>query len=227
MKKRTFYAESAYIIAVFLMAVGTALTERAALGVSMVVAPAYLLHLRVSEMFEFFSFGMAGYTLQAVLLLVMMALLRRGRISYLFSFVTAVIFGFALDGVIAVLNLFPETELLISRIMLYLIGISSVSAGVSLMFHTYIPPEVYDLFVKEVTAAKKLNVTKFKTAYDCISCLLSIALSFIFFGEWRLSAVGFGTVFCALVNGSLIGSFSKFFEKHWEFRDALPLRKYF
>ncbi len=227
MKKRTFYAESAYIIAVFLMAVGTALTERAALGVSMVVAPAYLLHLKVSEMFGFFSFGMAGYTLQAVLLLVMMAQLRRGRISYLFSFVTAVIFGFALDGVIAVLNLFPETELLISRIVLYLIGISTVSAGVSLMFHTYIPPEVYDLFVKEVTAAKKLNVTKFKTAYDCISCLLSIALSFAFFGEWRLSAVGFGTVFCAFVNGSLIGGFSKFFEKHWEFRDALPLRKYF
>ena len=59
--KRTFYCEFAYIIEIIVLALGTALMERANFGMSMVVAPAYLIHLKVSQFLPFFSFGMAEY----------------------------------------------------------------------------------------------------------------------------------------------------------------------
>ena len=84
MKKKTFYTEIAYIIGIITLALGTALMEKADFGMSMVVAPAYIIHLKLSELMPFFSFGMAEYTLQAVLLIIMMVFLRRFKLSYLF-----------------------------------------------------------------------------------------------------------------------------------------------
>ena len=96
--KRIFYTEAAYWIGLIALALGTALMTCADFGVSMIVAPAYLLHLKLSQVFPAFSFGMAEYTLQAALLIFMMILLRRVRLSYFFSFVTAVVYGFVLDN---------------------------------------------------------------------------------------------------------------------------------
>ena len=47
--KRTFYTEMAYIIGIVTLAFGTALMERADFGMSMVVAPAYLIYLKISD----------------------------------------------------------------------------------------------------------------------------------------------------------------------------------
>lgn len=69
MKKRTFYTELAYILGLIVLAFSAALMEASDLGVSMIVAPAYLLHLKLSQTFAFFTFGMAEYTLQAALLI--------------------------------------------------------------------------------------------------------------------------------------------------------------
>ena len=84
MKKPVLYTEIAYFLALALLALGTALTAYGGLGLSMVVAPAYILHLKISEIFPSFTFGVAGYTLQAVVLLVMMLLLRKAKLRYLF-----------------------------------------------------------------------------------------------------------------------------------------------
>ena len=59
MKQRIFYTEACYLIGIVTMALGTAMMTLADFGVSMVVAPAYLLHLKISEYLPFFSFGMA------------------------------------------------------------------------------------------------------------------------------------------------------------------------
>lgn len=68
MQKKTFYTELAYLIGVMLLTLGTAMMAAAGLGLSMVIAPAYLLHLKVSQVLPFFSFGLADYSLQVVLL---------------------------------------------------------------------------------------------------------------------------------------------------------------
>jgi len=221
--KRKLSTEAAYLIGLILLAIGTALMEKADFGVSMVVAPAYLTHLKLVEYFPFFSFGMAEYTLQAFLLVLMMIVLRRFRITYLFSFITAVIYGFLLDGSIALAALLP-CESFAARMLCYLPGLLLCSMGVSLLFHTYIPPEAYELFVKEVSSAFHVDIHRFKTAYDCISCGVSVVLSFLFFGLWQFEGVKLGTILCALINGWLIGQCTRLFENHFTFYDALPMR---
>ena len=57
--KRILYCELAYFLGIIVLAFGTALMEKADFGISMVVAPAYLIHLKVSEYVPFFSFGMS------------------------------------------------------------------------------------------------------------------------------------------------------------------------
>ena len=225
-KKRVFYTELAYVLGLFILALGTAFMERADFGVSMVVAPAYLLHLKISQFLPFFSFGMAEYTLQAVVLAVMMLILRRVKLSYLFSFVTAVIYGFMLDAVMALVALLPMGHMAVT-VLFYLLGMLLCSVGVSLLFHTYISPEAYELFVKEVSQKFGADIHLFKTAYDCVSCLVGIGLSFAFFGLWHFEGVKLGTVLCALVNGSLIGLCTRFFEKLWRFEDRFPFRARF
>lgn len=75
--KKTFYSEAAWIAGALFLALGTAMMERADFGMSTVVAPAYLLYLKLSQSLPFFSFGMAEYTLQAILLVILGLILRK------------------------------------------------------------------------------------------------------------------------------------------------------
>ncbi len=226
MKKRTFYTELAYIFGLMVLAFSAALMEASNLGVSMIVAPAYLLYLKLSQTFAFFTFGMAEYTLQAVLLIAMMLILGRFRLYYLFSFVTAVLYGFLLDGSMALVALLGVSGMA-GRIICFATGVICCAAGVSLLFRTYIAPEVYELFVKEIAAKYGWNINRVKTVYDCASCLIAICMSFAFFGLGHFEGVKIGTVLCALVNGALIGLFSRVFGRCFEFKDATRLRRYF
>jgi len=224
--KRVFHREWAYVLGMILLAIGTALMEKADFGMSMVVAAAYIVHLKVSQALPFFSFGMAEYTLQAVILAVMTLILRRVKKAYFFSFVTAVLYGFLLDGAIAAAALLPDAGMA-GRVIFFCAGMLLCSAGIAMLFHTYIPPEAYELFVKEVSAKTSTDIHRFKTAYDCVSCLLSVALSFLFFGWGRFEGVKAGTVLCALINGFLIGRCTKWMESRWSFTDGYPMRKWF
>ena len=226
MKKRIFYTELAYILGLAILAIGTAMMERADFGVSMVVAPAYLFYIKLSPTLPFFTFGMAEYMLQGLLLVIMILLLRRFRPSYLFSFATAVLYGFTLDGAMAAVAMLPGTETT-ARVLFYIFGMILCSLGVSLLFHTYISPEVYELWVKEMSARTGIEIHKYKTGYDCVSCVIGVMLSFMFFGFGHFEGVKFGTILCALCNGFIIGCFTRALEKIWYFRDGLNLRRYF
>lgn len=226
MRKRTFYTELAYVFGIIGLALGTALMVKADFGVSMVVAPAYLLYLKLSQTWSFITFGMAEYALQACLLLAMVIVLRQFKVSYLFSFVTAVIYGFTLDGCMTLVAQFTAAGMA-WRIIFYIIGLLLCALGVALIFHTYIAPEVYELFVKKVSAKMHKDINHFKVTYDCVSCLIGIIMSFLFFGLFHFEGVKWGTVICALINGRLIGVFSRWMEKRLDFADSLPLRKFF
>ena len=224
--KKVFFTELAYVAGLLLLAFGTAFMERADFGMSMVVAPAYVLYLKLSSLWDFVTFGMMEYTLQAVILIIMMLILRRFRLCYLFSFVTAVIYGFVLDGCMLLAGFItaPGTAL---RLLLFLAGAVFCSLGVALMFRTYLAPEAYELFVKEGARHFRAEISRFKTGYDCLSCLIGILLSFLFFGFGVFEGVQHGTVFCALFNGWLIGQIGKMLDNHFLFRDALRLRPLF
>lgn len=226
MQKKTFYTELAYALGIIALALGVALMEKANFGVSMVVAPTYLMYLKVSQYLPFFTFGMAEYILQAALVVAVCVVLRKFRLSYFFSFVTAVIYGLILDLFMLLIADLPAAHMAV-RFVLYLSGMLSCSLGVSLVFHTYIPPEAYELFVKEISNKIGMNINVFKTIFDCTCMIVGIVMSFSFFGMWHFEGVKLGTVVCALLNGTIIGTFTKIMEARFEFRDGLKLRRYF
>ena len=223
-KKINIPSEVAYILGILFIAFGNSMLEKADFGMSMVVAPAYLLYLKLSEFFSFVTFGMACYAVEGLLLIILMIVMRRFKISYIFSFVTAVIYGFVIDGFMALLSL-VEISGVAMRICFFIPGILTVTLGVAFMFHTYLAPEAYDLFVKELCNNFGFKTGRCKTIYDLCSLCVSLILTFVLFGG--IKGLGVGTVICACFNGTLIGIYSHFMEKKCEFKDLLKMRTVF
>lgn len=226
MKKKVFYTELSYVLGLVIMAFAAAFTEKADFGMSMVVAPAYILHLKVSQVLPWFTFGVAEYVFQGLLILITVIAMRRLKLSYLFSFVTAVLYGTLLDLAMTVISPLPDSSFAM-RTLWYILGTVLCSLAVSLFFHTYIAPEAYELIVKELSRKFGININKVKTAFDCFSVALGIVMSFAFFGFGVFEGVKLGTIVCAAINGFLIGRFSKLLERIFLFKNKFDLEKYF
>ncbi len=217
-KQKVFYSELAYVFGILFLALGASLTQRANLGMSMVIAPPYVLYLKISQYLPFFTFGMAAYTFQILLIVATIVVLRKFKLSYIFSILTAVIYGFVLDT-INLATIYIPNELLVIRAILLIIGLLSSSFGVALMFKTYLPPEAYELIVKEVAEKYNFAVHKVKLFYDISSLVFSVILSFSFFGLGMFKVINIGTVISAFANGLLIGMFNKKLELTFVFKD--------
>lgn len=224
--KKTFYSELAYVFGMLFLSFGTALMEKADFGMSMVVAPAYILHLKLSQTLPFFSFGMAEYCLQLFLIVLLSVILHKFRKGYLFSFLTAVIYGFVLDFFIALIRGIAVVSFA-SRGVFFVSGMLCGSVGVAFFFKTYFAPEAYELVVKELSLTSGKSITLVKTSYDIISLSVSVILSFCFFGFMHFEGVKLGTLITALVNGWLIGHISAFMDAKFDFKDRFPLRSIF
>lgn len=221
MKKLTFYTEVAYIVGLIMLAFGTALMTRGGYGMSMVVAPAYILHLKLSQLWQFFTFGVSEYLLQAVIILLMMLILKKVRLIYLLTFVTTVIYGLLLDASLLIL---PEIEsgAYVIRTVFYIGGILMCTAAIAFLFKTYFPPAAYEVFVKNISKRFNIKLFTFKTIFDCSFCIMAVIMSFLLLG--RLEGIGIGTVICALIYGTLIGLFTKLFDNIWVFSDKFNFK---
>jgi len=219
--KKTFYTEAAYVLGILALSLGVAFTSRADFGMSMIVAPSYILHLKISPVLPFFSLGAAEFCVQALLLAVLCLIRRRFSPAILFSFVTVMIYSVVVDGCIALVALLPG-ETFVARGLFFTIGLLITALGVALFFASYIPPGGYEMFVKGLAEHFSLPVAKVKTIYDCSSCLVAVILSFLFFGFMQFEGVKLGTVICALLNGRLIGFFGSLLNRHFDMRDGLP-----
>lgn len=225
MKKRVFYKELAYFLAIIALGFGVAFAAKAGFGVSMIAAPAYTIHLWLLEFTDAVTLGTIEYILQGLIIIILALFVGKFKMFYLFSFVTAVFSGFAIDFAIWAVASVPS-ETLVMRIILFCISLVCCAFGVSCFFHTYVAPAAHELFVKELALGWKKDINKTKTTYDIILCVISIILNLVFFGGFK--GIGTGTVVTALVNGLLIARITAFLEKHFEFKDAFPkLEKYF
>lgn len=225
-KKPIFYSEAAYPLALVIMSFAAAFTEKANFGMSMVVAPAYIIHLKVSEFLPWFTFGVAEYCFQGVLVVLTALIMRKFKLHYLFSFITALFYGTLLDMAMNIIEPLCSDGFAI-RTVWYLLGTVLCSLSVSLFFHTYFSPEAYELIVKEISVKHGWDINKVKTSYDCISTVIGIILSFSCFGFGVFEGVKLGTVICAFINGFLIGKFSRVLENIFVFKNRFNIAKYF
>ena len=93
MKKLKFSQELAYIVSIIVLAFAVSLMSAADFGLSMIVAPAYILSQKIS----FLTFGQCEYLIQGVFFIVFCILMKKIKIQYFVSFLTCIIYGFFVD----------------------------------------------------------------------------------------------------------------------------------
>ena len=207
-KKLCISSEVTYALAIILLALAVAMLTAADFGISMVVAPAYLLSLKVGVI----TFGQAEYIIQAGVFILLCLVIRKFKPIYLMSFVTCLVYGAVLD-LWRMLPCFnpsvtePGSMALWLRILMFIVGVLLTSFSVALFFKTYLYPQVYDFFVKAVSFRYGISLPAFKTGVDITLLLVSVVMTFCFFGGFE--GLNWGTLVMAVLNGSIIGFFSK------------------
>ena len=92
--------------------------------------------------------------------------------------------------------------------------------SVAVFFRSYIYPQSYDLFVRELCRKYGISKSKAKTGFDCTFLVLGVFLSLLFFS--RLQGIGVGTVILSFCGGSILGFFDRLLEKHTTFIPLFP-----
>ncbi len=212
MKKARIPAEVVYAAAILLLSLSVAMAACTDFGISMIAAPAYIL----SEKLQL-TFGQCEYIVQGLLFAVFCILMKKVKLVYFSAFLTGLVYGAALDLWRLLIPHFnpavtaPGALPLLLRIVYFVLSMVICSFSIALFFHTYLYPQVYDFFVKGISARFRLNRTRFKQCFDAscllVSCVLTLALFRRFVG------IGVGTLIITLCNGFLIGKFSDLFDR--------------
>ncbi|MBQ6380050.1 MAG: hypothetical protein IJJ41_00415 [Clostridia bacterium] len=226
MKKFQKCNELAWVFAMVLISLAVCLTTKGGFGVSMIVAPSYTIHLALHHFLPWYSFGTSEYVLQGVLLALMCLIIRKFNWRYLLSFLTAVIYGYMLDLWLLLFGGSEPFATLPGRIASLAAGVVLCSLAVALFFKTYLPLQVYELFVAQVAKKIDWKPEKFKYVYDFCSLAVAIALALLVshrFEDVRFTdCIGIGTIACTVFNAILISLFSKLLDKFFGFDAALP-----
>ncbi|MBR3416032.1 MAG: hypothetical protein IKH09_04990 [Clostridia bacterium] len=215
------FGEAAYILGTVLCALGVCLSAKSGLGVSTVVAPAYVLSSFLEPIAPFFTFGNTEYIVQGIILILLAVFVRRVTLSYPLSFVTAIIYGVTLDLWRLVFG--TETvDALYLKIILMVTGALLTEIAIALILRSYLPQQAYDFSVKEISVVKKYGMNKVKWIYDVSSLAVAIVLMLILFGRFDFSLIGPGTLVLAAVNAPMIGLFGKIFDRLIDFSPLFP-----
>lgn len=206
--------ELIYVLAVVVLSFATAMLAAADMGMSMVVAPAYIVSLKV----ECLTFGQAEYIVQGMLFVLFCFLMKRVKVLYFFAFVSGLVYGAVLDFWRMVIPHFnpglfaPGTLPFSVRIIYFVIGFLLNSLGVALYFKTYFYPQVYEFFVKGISGHFGVALPKFKIGFDMGCLVAAVVFSFALFRG--IVGIGVGTVVLAFLNGPLIGFYGRWMDRH-------------
>lgn len=239
MNKRKFekMGEASWVLGVVLVALGVCLCKKADLGVSMIAAPAFIIYEAIASLWGGFSIGMVEYIIQGLLLIVLCITVRRVKFRYFLCFLVAVLYGYVLDFWLLIFGSDPFTSLAMRWIMLF-VGDIITAIGVAFFFRTYMPLQVYELFVSEVADRYKLDVNKTKFVYDGVSFIVSVILAFTLFGDaasFNMSmilqgsfhSIGIGTIITALINAPIIAFSGRVLDKVFDYNPIFPKLKTF
>lgn len=219
-RKIAINSEATYFVGILLLSLSVAMLASADFGISMIVAPAYLLSLKI----DFLTFGQAEYVIQAILFIALCIVIRKFKPVFLTSFLACLLYGFVLDlwqmiSFFDIAKTPPESLAFWVRITLFLGGFFLNGFSVALFFKTYLYPQVYDFLVKCIVARFRFKTLSVKTCENFFMLALALLFSFCFFG--KLVGIGWGTLAMTVLSGTIIELFSKLLDRFFEFEPAL------
>ncbi len=226
MKKIKRASELLWLLGTIFVALGVSLCSKADLGVSMIAAPAFVVQEAVVRVFESLSVGATEYIIQAILLVILCLAVGRFNWRYLLAFVVAVIYGYTLDLFLWLLGGINLNSVW-SRWALLLVGDICTAFGVACYFRTYMPLQVYELFVAELADRFGFSINKVKCVFDITLLVLSVVLALTLFGDagtfdWStigytsFHSIGLGTLVTTAINSPIIGLMGKMIDRTFE-----------
>lgn len=186
-KKEAIKRYILFILCLFFMGIGVALTKHGELGVSPISSVANV----VSIKFPFLSFGTWLTISNCVLLLGQIVLLRKNfRLFQLLQIPLSFLFGYFTDFGLWMAGFIPNDNYIV-QLMLVIIGILILGFGIALGVIANIILNSGEAFVKALADVIHKEFSNVKIVFDVSWVILSIILSLIFF------------------NGSLVGTREK------------------
>jgi len=235
MKKLPRAGELMWVMGIVIVAFGIALCDKADLGVSMIAAPAFIVNEAVSAYLPGLTVGMTEYIIQGLLLALMCIIIGRFRLRYLLAFGVSVIYGSVLDLFLWLLSGVTLDAVWLRWVMLIL-GDAVTAFGVACFFRTYLPLQVYELFVAEFAARYKLAVNNVKWGFDLSMLAISIVLALSLFGDaaafdWSsigyasFHSIGLGTLVTAAINSPIIRILGNLIDRIFDTSPRFPRLK--
>ena len=226
MRKIKRSSELLWLFGIIFVALGVAICNKATLGVSMIAAPAFVVSDALQGISSFFSVGVVEYMLQGVLLILLCIIVRRFRVKYLLAFAVAVIYGYVLDLFIFIIGSSAFENIALRWVML-IVGDIVTAFGVSCFFRTYMPLQVYELFVAEVTKCFGFRISRVKWIFDISLLVISVALAILLFSSSdsfnykeiltsSYHSIGIGTIATTLINSPLITLMGRLVDRCFE-----------
>ena len=226
MKKISHSSELLWLMGIVFVALGVAICSKADLGVSMIAAPTFVIQEAVSPLWSGFSVGVVEYLVQGLVLVILCVTVRRFNWRYLLAFAVAVVYGYTMNFFLWILGGVSFDAAWLRWVML-LVGDVLVALGVACFFHTYMPLQVFELFVAELADRYKLNIHRVKTVFDLTLLAVSVSLALILFGDigsydWKsvgyssFHSIGLGTLVTTAINSPLISLMSRLIKRIFE-----------
>lgn len=223
MKKISKSSELLWLLGNIFVALGVSICSKADLGVSMIAAPAFVITDALQSLWSGFSVGMTEYIFQGILLIILCFIVRRFNWGYLLAFAVAIIYGYTLNLFLFLIGSVSFEAVWLRWVML-IVGDIFTAFGVACFFRTYMPLQVYELFVAELASRFKFNINKVKWLFDISLLVVSILLALFLFDDaktFKLSTIGYtsfhsiglGTLVTTVINSPIIALMSKLIDK--------------
>ncbi len=219
-------SELLWLFGIVFVALGVSICSKADLGVSMIAAPAFVVSEAIYPIRSGFSVGVTEYIIQGLLLIILCIAVRKFDPRYLLAFAVAVIYGYVLDFFIFITSPISFNALWLRYVML-IVGDIITAFGVACFFRTYMPLQVYELFVAEISKKFKASISKVKSGFDITLLIVSILLSLVLFSGITMEdiskiafksfhSIGLGTLITTVINAPLISLMGKLLDSIFE-----------
>ena len=202
MKK--FIKYTLYLLSLFIISLGAALSIKADLGTSPIICIPY-----VTSLITNLSVGTTSFIFSALLIVIQIILLRGGfeKRQYL-QVVMGVIYSAFMDFSMMLLNFLNPTDY-ISQVIVLLISCVVIGFGILLEVITEVVYLPGDGFIVAISKVLKKEFGKVKPYCDVSFVLITVILSIVFLGY--LAGVREGTVISAIIIGPIIRVFKRYF----------------
>ena len=194
-----------YLIGLFIMTIGVALSVKSNLGVSPVSSIPYTMTCVWG-----IEMGRATIIFHCVLVLLQVVLLRKNfRAVNLLQVLVGILFGYFTTFCNYLMTFLPTPEYLFVRLLMMLISALLIAIGIFLYLPAGLIPLAGEGAMQAVSQVTGIEFSRVKVGFDCtmvavsaITCLLAIH---------SLGSVGIGTIAAAILVGTFHGIIKKIF----------------